>query len=219
MISVQCSECPSGEKTGAGKPQEPSISTSVDVAVWLESTMNRVSDGDRSTSLSFLSCGALQSDEIIGTLKVLFRYVGIGTRLATCSVNWMEAREFATRSLLRRGWASFCDMYQHTSSRPSFAGLSVAPWNKDDISDGVPTDQLSHNHCDCTDSHCNSHIVTSCVFVLVLHSHHNSIGGRLLLLPQAARDGLALCHLSRQDTSRGVPSQGKHRSKVCACRR
>ena len=57
--------------------------------------MNRVSDGDRSTSLSFLSCGALQSDEIIGILKVLFRYLGIGTRLATCSVNWMAAREVA----------------------------------------------------------------------------------------------------------------------------
>ena len=41
----------------------------------------------------------------------------------------------------------------------------------------------------------------------------------LLLLPQAARDGLALCHLLRLDTSRGVPSQGRHRSKVCACRR
>ena len=38
------------------------------------------------------------------------------------------------------------------------------------------------------------------------------------LLPQAAQDGLALCHLSRPDTSRGVPSQGRHRSKVCACR-
>ena len=47
------------------------VSTSVDVAVWLESTMNRVSDGDRSTSLSFLSCGALQSGEIIGILKQL----------------------------------------------------------------------------------------------------------------------------------------------------
>ena len=43
----------------------------------------------------FLSCGALQNDEMIGILKVLFRYLGIGTRLATCSVNWMEAREFA----------------------------------------------------------------------------------------------------------------------------
>ena len=123
------------------------------------------------------------------------------------------------RLALRRDWASFCDICQHTSSRPPFAGLSVAPWNKGDMGDGVPTDQLSHNHCDCTDSHCYSHIVTSCVFVLVLHSHHKSIGGRLLLLPQAARDGLALCHLSRQDTSRGVPSQGRHRSKVCACRR
>ena len=62
--------------------------------------------------------------------------------------------------------------------RPPIAGLSVAPWNKDDMGDGVPTDQLSQNHCHCTDSHCNSHIVTSCVFVLVLHSHHKSIGGR-----------------------------------------
>ena len=112
------------------------------------------------------------------------------------------------RLALRRGRASFCDICQHTSSQPPFAGLSVAPWNKDDMGDGVPTGQLSHNHCDCTDSHCNSHIVTSCVFVLELHSHHKSIGGRLLF-PQAARDGLALCHLSRQDTSRGVPSSGQ----------
>ena len=119
------------------------------------------------------------------------------------------------RLALRRGRASFCDICQHTSSRPPIAGLSVAPWNKDDMGDGVPTDQLSHNHCDCTDSHCNSHIVTSCVFVLVLHSHHKSIGGRLFLLPRAARDGLALCHLSRQDTSRGLPPQGGNWSKVC----
>ena len=85
------------------------------------------------------------------------------------------------RLALRRGRASFCNICQHTSSRPPVAGLLVTPWNKDDMGDGVPTDQLSHNHCDCTDSHCNSHIVTSCVFVLVLHSHHKSIGGRLLL--------------------------------------
>ena len=55
--------------------------------------MNRVSDGDRSTSLSFLSCGALQSDEIIGILKVLFRYVGNGTRLALTSMDWLYSRE------------------------------------------------------------------------------------------------------------------------------
>ena len=86
LISMQCSECQSGEKTGAGKRQEPNISTSADVAVWLECTMNRVSDGTRSTSLCFLSCGALQSNKIIGILKVLFRYVGIGTRSAMCNV-------------------------------------------------------------------------------------------------------------------------------------
>ena len=50
--------------------------SSVDVAVWLECTMNRVSDGDRSTLLSFVSCGASQgyapqSGEIIGILKQL----------------------------------------------------------------------------------------------------------------------------------------------------
>ena len=60
VISVQCSECQIGEKTGAGKRQEPNVSTSVYVAVWLECTMNRVSDGDRSTLLSFVSCGASQ---------------------------------------------------------------------------------------------------------------------------------------------------------------
>ena len=52
-----------------------------------------------------------------------------------------------------------CDICQHSSSRPLFAKLLVTPRNKDDMGDGVPTDQLSHNHCDCTDRHCNSHIV------------------------------------------------------------
>ena len=61
--------------------------------------MNRVSDGDRSTLLSFVSCGASQgyaprSGEIIGILTVLFRYVGIGTRLALTSMGWLTAREF-----------------------------------------------------------------------------------------------------------------------------
>ena len=36
-----------------------------------------------------------------------------------------------------------------------------------------------------------------------------------LLRPGAARDGLALCHLSGQDTSRGVSSQDRHWSKLC----
>ena len=30
------------------------------------------------------------------------------------------------------------------------------------MGDAVPTDQVSHNRCDCTDSHCNSHIVALC---------------------------------------------------------
>ena len=168
--------------------------------------MKRVSDGDRSTSLSFLSCGALQSDEIIGILKVLFRYVGIGTRLAMCNVIWMDAREFAIlvpdRSLLRPGRASFCDICQHTSSRSLFAEhwpVSALPPAKRRAR--LNTCRSRPVRARCTRCRCFY------VFVLVLLSHHKSTGGRLLLLLQAAQHGLALCHLSRQDTSRGVPSQ------------
>ena len=39
--------------------------------------------------------------------------------------------------------------------------------NKDDMGDGVPTDQLSHKRCGCAD-HCSSHIVASCVLVLLV---------------------------------------------------
>ena len=46
------------------------------------------------------------------------------------------------RLALRRGRASFCNICQHTSSRPPIAGLFVTPRNKDDMGDGVPTDQL-----------------------------------------------------------------------------
>ena len=103
---------------------------------------------------------------------------------------------YPTRSLLRRGRASFCDICQDTSSWPPFVGLSVARWNKDDMGDGVPTDQLLHKHRDCTDSHCNSHIVTSCVFVPVLHSHHKSLGGKLLLLPPRLVSSVKTRHIS-----------------------
>ena len=41
------------------------------------------------------------------------------------------------------------------------------------MGNGVPTDQLSHNHCDCTDSHCNSHIVLRVCLCFFL-SHHLS---------------------------------------------
>ena len=43
--------------------------------------------------------------------------------------------------------------------------LFVSLRNKDDM--GAPTDQVSHNHFHCTYGHCNNHIVTSCVFVLL----------------------------------------------------
>ena len=124
--------------------------TSVDVAVWLESTMNRVSHGDRSTSLSFLSCGALQSDEIIGILRVLFRYVGIGTQLALTSMDWMNTREAV---ILVPRPDRFC-------ARASLVTL---------VLQDTPPQQY------------------------------------LLRLPQAVRDGQALCHLSRHISQRCSP--------------
>ena len=114
---------------------------------------------------------------MVGVYALLFRFFGFGFRLAVSNVGWLVTQKFvilvtdsialAPRpALLDQG--ELCDLCLYTSFRPPIAGLSVA-LNKDDMGDGVPTDQLSHNHCDCNASHCNSHIVTSCVCVFVLH--------------------------------------------------
>ena len=60
--------------------------------VWISARRN----GDEDVFV-FLLTGAtsLYGGEIIGILTVLFRFLGYGVRLAMCSVNWMEAREFA----------------------------------------------------------------------------------------------------------------------------
>ena len=98
----------------------------------------------------------------------LFRFLGFGFRLAMSNVGWYVAQKFVILVPDPIGFAPWrvlpdpgepCDICQHTSSQPLVAGLSVAPRNRDDVGDGVPTDQLSHNHCECTDSHCNSHMV------------------------------------------------------------
>ena len=107
-------------------------------------------------------------DDLENIYSLLFWFLGFGFRLAMSNVGWHMTQKFvilvpdpiafAPRpALLDPGEP--CDICQYTSFRPPIAGLSVAPRNKDDMGDGVPTDQLSHNHCDCTDSHCNSHIV------------------------------------------------------------
>ena len=62
--------------------------------VWISARRNRDEDED---VFVFLLTGAtsLYGGEINGILTVLFRFLGYGFRLAMCSVNWMEAREFA----------------------------------------------------------------------------------------------------------------------------
>ena len=61
--------------------------------VWISARRNGDEDDD---VFVFLLTGAtsLHGDEINGILTVLFRFLGYGFRLAMCSVNWVEAREF-----------------------------------------------------------------------------------------------------------------------------
>ena len=61
---------------------------------WISARRNGDEDED---VFVFLLTGAtsLYGGEIIGILTVLFRFLRYGFRLAMCSVNWMEAREFA----------------------------------------------------------------------------------------------------------------------------
>ena len=42
------------------------------------------------------------------------------------------------------------------------------------MGEGVPTDQLQHNLCDCTDGHCSNHVVASCVCAFRLNPHHKA---------------------------------------------
>ena len=73
--------------------------------------------------------------------------------------------------LLRRRWlhGKPCVTCQHTSSRPPLCGASC---ETEEQRRCVPTDQLSHNRrttpAPVLTSHCNSHIVASCVFVLLV---------------------------------------------------
>ena len=80
------------------------------------------------------------------------------------------------------------------------------------MGDGVPTDQLSHNHCDCGDSHCRSHIVASCVSLCFSSQplSQDDGGGCLpqCLRPQAVRHGQALCLLVKTHLAK-FPSQGE----------
>ena len=107
-------------------------------------------------------------DDLEEVYALLFGFLGFGFLLAMSNVGWHVTQKFVILvpdPIAFAPWPVLldpgepCDICQHTSFRPLFAGLFVTPRNKDDMGDGVRTDQLSHNHCDCTDSHCNGHIV------------------------------------------------------------
>ena len=54
---------------------------------------------------------------------------------------------------------------RHMWSASCYVAFFMSLGNKDDMV--FPTDQLSHNHFHCTHGHCNNHIVTSFVCVLL----------------------------------------------------
>ena len=112
---------------------------------------------------------------------MLFRFLGFGFRPMS-NVGWHVTQKFVTLVPDSIGFAPWLvlldpgepwDICQYTSFPPLFAGFFVTPRNKDDMGVGVPTDQLSHNHRDCTHGHCNSHIVLR-VCLCFLLSHHLS---------------------------------------------
>ena len=96
-------------------------------------------------------------DDLEEVYSLLYRFLGFGRHSG--------ARSHRLRAVA--GAASVVTSVNTLLPWPLFAGLLVTPRNKDDMGDGDPTDQLSHNHCDCTDCHCNSHIVRPFVPSLV----------------------------------------------------
>ena len=116
-------------------------------------------------------------DDLEEVCALLVRFLWNSFLPALSNVGWLVTQKFvilvpdpivhAPWSVLLDCTASFVSLV-NTSSLPPFAGLYVKPRIKDDMGDGVPTDQLSHKHCDCADSHCKSHIVASCVIVLLV---------------------------------------------------
>ena len=83
-----------------------------------------------------------------------------------------EVRRSRARSQSSTGRGRCCStarQCQHTSSRLPFAGLYVIRRNKDDMGDGAfPRTNFRTTTFHRIDSHCRSHIVASCVFVLLV---------------------------------------------------
>ena len=119
-------------------------------------------------------------DDLEEVYALLFRFLGFGFRLAMSNVGWHVTQKFVILVpdlIAFAPWPMLldpgepCDICQHTllPGHPLRGFLS-----QQGTRTTVPTDQLSHNHCDCTDSHCNSHIVLP----FVPSPIHKSIGGR-----------------------------------------
>ena len=163
-------------------------------------------------------------DDLGNIYMLLIRFLRNSFLLALCNFGWLTTQKFvilvpdpivfAPWSVLLDCTASFVRTRSRHIFRASFCGafLWYTMRNKDDMDDGVPTDQRSHNHCDCTDCHCSSHSVASCVCLRISSQplSQDDGGGYLpqCLRPQAVRHGHALCHLSRHTSQSHLPRAG-----------
>ena len=162
-------------------------------------------------------------DDLENIYMLLFRFLGNGFRLALCSVGWLSTQNFVTLvpdpivfapwSVLHGCTASFV----RTRSRYiSPASLCGALWwytttNKDDMGDGVPTDQQSHHHCDWTDSPLQQPL---CHFVCVCASRPKPLsqddgGGDLAQCPRPKHFGTGSPCVTCHDTSHNASLPGR----------
>ena len=87
--------------------------------------------------------------------------------------------------------------------------------NKDDTGDGVPTDQLQHNHCDCTGGHCSNHTVASCVCASHLNPcHKTTTAGTPSTMSSSPSSSTRASLVSSVKTFHKATSQDRH-SGLC----
>ena len=139
--------------------------------VWVSARRNGDEDED---VFVFLLTGAtsLSGGEIIGILTVLFRFLGYGFRLGDVQCQLDGGRGSSrywcpTRSLLRHGQASLCDICQHKTRLVELSPRVGMRTGKSDVYQ-QPIAGLSKRTLGRGDN----------VSVLVTHSHHKSTGGR-----------------------------------------
>ena len=97
---------------------------------------------------------------------------------------------------------------QDTSTRPPSGGFFVIP---DDMGDEVPTDQLSHNHCDCTDCskpHCRFRVCFVLLVSTLVTRRPRRVPSTMSTSPSSSTRASLVFHLSRHISPSHPPRTG-----------